>query len=73
MTAPNITLCGSELSGHTHRVELLLRALDLPYRFVSTPANARRSADFLSLFPLGQVPVLPGFKPMAASPVSVPT
>jgi glutathione S-transferase len=56
MTAPNITLYGSALSGHTHRVEQ--RTLDLPYRFVSAPANARRSADFLSLNPLGQVPVL---------------
>jgi glutathione S-transferase len=58
MTAPNIMLHGSELSGHTHRVELLLRALNLPYRFISTSSEARRSAEFLSLNPLGQVPVL---------------
>jgi glutathione S-transferase len=58
MTAPNIILHGSELSGHTHRVELLLRALNLPYRFIPTSSEARRSAEFLSLNPLGQVPVL---------------
>lgn len=58
MTAAGITLYGSELSGHTHRVELMLRALDLPYRFVFSPAQMRRSAEFLSLNPLGQVPVL---------------
>ena len=58
MTDDGITLYGSELSGHTHRVELMLRALDLPYRFVSSPAQVRRTAEFLSLNPLGQVPVL---------------
>jgi glutathione S-transferase len=57
MTAPNNTL-GSELSGHTHRIELLLRTLDRPYRFVSTSAEARRSAEFRSFNPLGQVPVM---------------
>jgi glutathione S-transferase len=58
MIAPSITLHGTDVSGHTHRVELLLRALDLSYRFVSSPADVRRSVDFLSLNPLGQVPVL---------------
>jgi glutathione S-transferase len=58
MTEPQITLHGSELSGHTHRVELLLRALKLHYRFVPTPPEVRRSQRFLSLNPLGQVPVL---------------
>jgi glutathione S-transferase len=58
MAAAGITLYGSELSGHTHRVELMLRGLDLPYRFVSSPAQVRRTPEFLSLNPLGQVPVL---------------
>jgi glutathione S-transferase len=58
MTESQITLHGSELSGHTHRVELLLRALNLRYRFVLSPADVRRSERFLSLNPLGQVPVL---------------
>ncbi len=58
MPESHITLHGSELSGHTHRVEMLLRALDLPYRFISTPPEIRRSDTFLALNPLGQVPVL---------------
>lgn len=55
---PRITLYGSERSGHAHRVVLLLRMLEIPYRFVSTTMEARRSADFLRLNPLGQIPVL---------------
>lgn len=53
-----ITLYGTERSGHTHRVALLLTMLEIPYRFLSTPVEARRSADFLRLNPLGQIPVL---------------
>lgn len=55
---PRITLYGTERSGHAHRVVLLLRMLQIEYRFVSTPVEARRSADFLRLNPLGQIPVL---------------
>lgn len=55
---PRITLHGTELSGHTHRVLLLLRMLEIPYRFVSTPPEMRRSPQFLRLNPLGQIPVL---------------
>lgn len=55
---PQITLYGTERSGHAHRVVLLLRMLEIPYRFVGTPVEARRSADFLRLNPLGQIPVL---------------
>jgi glutathione S-transferase len=51
MTEPQITHHGSELSGHTHRVELSLPVLDLHCRFVPPP----------------------GFKPMPASPLSLPT
>jgi glutathione S-transferase len=58
MTATSITLHGSEMSGHTHRVELMLRALGLPYRFVSSPPAVRRTDAFLALNPLGQVPVI---------------
>ena len=53
-----ITLYGTDLSGHVHRVILLLSMLELPYRFVQAPAEMRRSASFLALNPLGQVPVL---------------
>ena len=58
MSDPAITLYGTELSGHAHRVVLLLRMLGLPYRFVAAPVEVRRSEDFLKLNPLGQIPVL---------------
>jgi len=49
---------GTALSGHTHRVELLLAMLELPYRRELAPAEVRRGAAFLRLNPLGQIPVL---------------
>lgn len=52
------TLYGTPLSGHAHRVELLLLMLDLPYSYIEAPAEVRRSAEFLQLNPLGQIPVL---------------
>jgi glutathione S-transferase len=58
MSDPAIILHGTELSGHAHRVVLLLRMLGLPYQFVAAPAEVRRSTDFLKLNPLGQIPVL---------------
>jgi glutathione S-transferase len=58
MSEPAITLHGTELSGHAHRVVLLLRMLGLPYRFVAAPPEARRTPAFLKLNPLGQIPVL---------------
>jgi glutathione S-transferase len=58
MTDPAIVLHGTVLSGHTHRVELLLLTLDLPHRFSPAPAEVRRSAAFRQLNPLGQIPVL---------------
>jgi glutathione S-transferase len=53
-----ITLHGTPLSGHTHRVELLLLMLGLSYRFVEAPAAVRRSPEFRALNPLQQIPVL---------------
>jgi glutathione S-transferase len=58
MSEPAIVLHGTELSGHAHRVVLLLRMLGLPYRFVAAPPEVRRTPDFLKLNPLGQIPVL---------------
>ena len=58
MPQPQITLHGIHLSGHVHRVELLLRMLQIEYRFVEAPAEVRRSPQFLKLNPLGQIPVL---------------
>jgi len=58
MSEPQITVSGTEYSGHAHRVVLFLRMLEIPYRFVPTPMEARRKPEFLRLNPLGQVPVL---------------
>jgi glutathione S-transferase len=58
MATSEIILHGAELSGHTHRVELLLRMLGLPYRFESAAAEVRRTPEFRRLNPLGQIPVL---------------
>jgi glutathione S-transferase len=58
MTAPGITLHGIKLSGHAHRVELLLEMLQLPYRYVEMDAEGLASPAFRSMNPLGQVPVL---------------
>jgi glutathione S-transferase len=58
MPSDEIVLYGTELSGHAHRVALLLRALDLPYRFEVADATRRKSAEFRTLNPLGQIPVL---------------
>jgi glutathione S-transferase len=57
-TSPEIILYGTEFSGHTHRVELLLRMLGLPYRFEKAPAEVRCTGKFRQLNPLGQIPVL---------------
>jgi glutathione S-transferase len=51
-------LYGTPLSGHSHRVELLLLMLELPYRFSEAPAAVRQSDAFRRLNPLGQIPVL---------------
>jgi glutathione S-transferase len=53
-----IILHGTHLSGHVHRVELLLRMLDLPYTFAEAGADVRAGAAFRALNPLGQIPVL---------------
>jgi glutathione S-transferase len=58
MSEPQITVFGTEYSGHVHRVVLFLQMLEIPFRFVATPREARRSPEFLRLNPLSQVPVL---------------
>jgi glutathione S-transferase len=52
------TLHGVALSGHTHRVELMLRLLNLPYRIADASAPVRATPAFRKLNPLGQIPVL---------------
>jgi len=58
MPTPEIVLHGTELSGHTHRVELLLRMLGLRYRYVVASAAVRSTEEFHRLNPLNQIPVL---------------
>lgn len=58
MPATEMILHGTELSGHTHRVELMLRMLGLPYRYVVASAAVRGTAEFHRLNPLRQIPVL---------------
>lgn len=58
MSTSEIILHGMELSGHTHRVELLLRMLSLRYRYAPSPATVRSTPEFHQLNPLRQIPVL---------------
>jgi glutathione S-transferase len=51
-------LHGIRLSGHTHRVQLFLHLLDLPYSYADSPADVRATPAFRALNPLGQIPVL---------------
>ena len=55
MPDPDITLHGLRLSGHSHRAELFLSLLGLPYRFVQALPP---TPELRRLNPLGQVPVL---------------
>lgn len=58
MSISKISLYGTELSGHTHRVELLLRMLGLDYRYVVASAAVRSTPEFHKMNPLRQIPVL---------------
>lgn len=58
MQQREIILHSTPLSGHGHRVELLLLALGLDYRFEPASAEVRQSPAFRALNPLGQIPVL---------------
>ena len=48
------------LSGHAHRVQLMLSLLELPVEmvFVDLAKGAHKQADFLALNAFGQVPVI---------------
>ncbi len=58
LNRPTLKLYATALSGHCHRVALLLRMLNLPYETVDAPASVRQTAEYLQLNPLGQIPVL---------------
>src|SRR6202035_2921376 len=53
-------LHGFKKSGHSHRAELLLRLLRLPFDFreIDLAGGEHKRADFLKLNPYGTVPVL---------------
>jgi glutathione S-transferase len=53
-----IVLFGTETSGHTQRVAAFLSILGVPWRLERTPAEMRRTPEFLAKNPFGQVPVL---------------
>jgi glutathione S-transferase len=55
-----ILLHGFPLSGHSHRAELMLRLLDLPFDFhqVDLAGGEQRGEAFLRLNPFGTVPVI---------------
>lgn len=52
-----IRVHGTKLSGHTHRVTLLLSALAIPFEFVPAPPEVRRAETFKRLNGLQQIPV----------------
>jgi glutathione S-transferase len=56
--ANKLSLYGVALSGHVHRVMLLLDMLELPYELIEAPGEVRASEAFRRLNPLGQIPVL---------------
>ena len=55
-----ILLHGFPKSGHSHRVELMLRMLELPFDFhqVDLGSGEQRTEGFLKLNPFGTVPVI---------------
>ena len=57
MSTPEITLHGTELSGHSHRVEVMLRMLGLPHRYVVAADSARSSPELHRPNPMRQIPV----------------
>lgn len=60
MSAAPLTFYGFPLSGHSHRVALMLSLLDVPHRFVEVDlrGGAHKRPEFLALNAFGQVPVI---------------
>ncbi len=60
MSQNPIKLFRHPLSGHAHRVELMLSLLGLPTElvFVDLAAGAHKQPEFLAINPFGQVPVI---------------
>lgn len=66
-------LHGLRMSGHSHRAELFLSLLGLPYRFIEVDfaGGALQHPDFLALNPYGQVPVLEDGEIVIADSVAI--
>ena len=58
MPKASITLYGLPISGHCHRVELMLRMLGLGFEYEVVSLAEFVSSRLLALNPLGQIPVL---------------
>ena len=60
LSAQPIKLYRAAISGHSHRVELFLSMLDLPFELVNVDlaAGAHRQPAFMAMNPFGQVPVI---------------
>jgi glutathione S-transferase len=60
LPAQPMQLYGVPLSGHVHRVRLMLTLLGLPFEFVNVDlaGGENRLAAFLAISPFGEVPVL---------------
>lgn len=60
LPAQPIQLHRVAISGHSHRVELFLSLLGLPFELVNVDlaAKAHKSPEFLAMNPFGQVPVI---------------
>jgi glutathione S-transferase len=55
---PPIRLHRFRMSGHCHRVELMLSLLGRPVEIVDLPPGSQKSPAFLAMNPFGQVPVI---------------
>jgi glutathione S-transferase len=68
-----ITLYGYKLSGHSHRAELMLRLLGLPFRFqeVDIFAGAQRTESFRRMNPFATVPVIDDAGTVIADSVAI--
>jgi glutathione S-transferase len=71
--AKPITLYGFKLSGHSHRAELMLRLLELPFAFqeVDIFAGAQRAESFRRLNPFATVPVIDDGGTVVADSVAI--
>lgn len=68
-----IVFHGFKLSGHSHRAELMVRLLDLPYEFreVDLAGGEQKRSPFLKLNPFGTVPVIEDNGTVVADSVAI--